>query len=80
MGSTALRSETQPSSLVLSLPRDMLIQELAQWLHPMHICHIGATCWQMRWFLDENALWGRLVVSTYGPDWQRAQKCPNHQS
>jgi hypothetical protein len=77
MDSTELTSEPTPFSIVLSLPRELLTQELALWLRPVDLCHIGATCREMRWFLDDNVLWGRLVVSTFGSDWQSTHS-PNN--
>jgi hypothetical protein len=74
----ALRCETDPSHLILSLPRDVVDQELTQWLQPIDLCHIGATCRHLRRFLDDNGLWGRLVVSTFGSNWACTQLNLNH--
>eukprot|EP01122_Echinamoeba_exundans_P003408 TRINITY_DN13513_c0_g1_i1.p1 TRINITY_DN13513_c0_g1~~TRINITY_DN13513_c0_g1_i1.p1 ORF type:complete len:326 (+),score=48.95 TRINITY_DN13513_c0_g1_i1:614-1591(+) len=57
-------------NIFLTLPREILAQELAQWLRPIDLCHVGATCRDLKWFLHDNTLWGKLVVSTFGSDWQ----------
>eukprot|EP01122_Echinamoeba_exundans_P000099 TRINITY_DN10082_c0_g1_i1.p1 TRINITY_DN10082_c0_g1~~TRINITY_DN10082_c0_g1_i1.p1 ORF type:complete len:341 (+),score=23.76 TRINITY_DN10082_c0_g1_i1:142-1164(+) len=54
----------------LSLPRDLIINEFIQWLHPDDLCHLSETCKGLSYISNDNAVWLKILAETNLSNWK----------
>jgi hypothetical protein len=52
------------------LPRDLVINELLQWLQPEDLCDISQTCKGLSYLRHDNAAWFKILSETNLSNWR----------